>query len=33
MSILKNELKKQIPIVQEEIKKLITEKGDEKLVK
>ena len=31
MSILKNELKKQIPIVQEEIKKLITEKGDEKI--
>ena len=31
MSILKNELKKQIPIVQEDIKKLITEKGDEKI--
>jgi len=31
MSILKNELKKQIPIVQEEIKKLITKKGDQKI--
>ena len=31
MNLLKNELNKQIPVIQNDIKKLISEKGDEKI--
>ena len=31
MNLLKNELTKQVPVIQKDIKKLITEKGNEKI--